>query len=80
MARYRVAYRFGTTVQANGQATFVAFNADDVVDVEDWLAAELAVQVPGALAPVLDTKPGLTDEASTRAVSAPAAKKKKPTK
>jgi anti-sigma factor RsiW len=53
--KYRANYRFATTIVAGGQSTPVSYAAGDEVEVEDWLIAELAAQVPGGLTLIIET-------------------------
>ena len=89
--KYTANYRFVTNVQLNGRLNVVACAEGDVIELDDTLAAEVLIQVPGALTPEaveapieepaeepdVVTAPGPVDTAATRAVVA-TKKKAKP--
>src|SRR3990167_4676257 len=84
-------FRFATSLHVAGKVHYLLCEQGDVIDLDDEVVAELAIQVPGGLSP-FKAKPepkakepapelpvmveGLTDTAATRAVAKkPAAKK-----
>ena len=84
-------FRFATSLSVAGRLHYLACEPGDVIDLDDAVVAELAIQVPGGLSP-FEAKPepkakelapelpvmveGLTDTAATRAVAKKPAVKK----
>ena len=74
--RYLCNYRFSTVVTHQGRNIVVAGSEGAELELDDTLAAELVVQVPGAITPVpeetgtLEMKPGATKKARPRQVAA----------
>ena len=72
--RYLCNYRFSTVVTHQGRNVVVSGSEGGELELDDMLAAELVVQVPGAITPVpeetgtLEMKPGATKKAKTRQV------------
>ena len=81
--RYFCNYRFSTVVTHQGRNIVVAGSEGGELELDDTLAAELVVQVPGAITPIpeetdetdetaatMAMKPGATKKARTRQVAA----------
>ena len=85
-------FRFATSLSVAGRLHHVACESGDVIDLDDEVVAELAIQIPGGLSPAkpapkpekadtpepepVEMVEGLTDEAATRAVAKKPAAKK----
>jgi hypothetical protein len=55
MTRCKVNSRFSTVVTHAGQNHYIVCEQADDIDLEDWLIAELAAQVPGGLTLIIET-------------------------
>lgn len=88
--QHTVNTRFSTTLHVDGRNLFLSAQAGDILDLTEVEAAELAVQVPGAVSVLAETnvaapvesdelkplpmKPGATKTAKTRAPAKPKTK------